>query len=259
MSVTTPDDFVVLTQNAFGVGPRWDLRRGVIARRLDRVRPDVIGLQEVLSPSVDGRSQAHELADLIGGYHVDFAPGKIRADGTCEGVALLCKNGIRERSVESLTLDPTDFFDRAGQRVVLCAMLDLPSGPLDVFVTHLSLSRRARERTAFELMTFAARERTRSGSHGAVLMGDLNAQPAESIIGALETCGSRWGGPWTDTWKSANGNRGRGATWPAIAPFRRLDYIFVQPAPTWSVCTCDLEPVSGSDHRGLLARIRLAG
>jgi endonuclease/exonuclease/phosphatase family metal-dependent hydrolase len=128
---------------------------------------------------------------------------------------------------------------------------------VDVLVTHLSLSRRARHRTISELAAFAARERRRSGSLGAVLMGDLNAQPDEATTAALERCGTAYGGPWLDAWKARHGGSARGGTWPAIAPFRRIDYVFVQPPASWEVRGCEIEPVSGSDHRGLLARLRL--
>jgi endonuclease/exonuclease/phosphatase family metal-dependent hydrolase len=254
----TRREFIVLTQNAFGAGPRWDVRRRLLARRITQLHPDVVGLQEVHAGSVTGEgSQAHELADLVGGYHVDFAPGRLKPDGGCEGVALLCRTGIRERSVEALTIDPGDFFDRSSQRIVLCAMLDLPEGPVDVFVTHLSLSRRARVRTIAEVLAFAGREWARSGSVGAVLMGDFNALPEEPAIQTLEAGDPSLGGPWIDAWKCGTGGRGRGATWPAIAPFRRIDYIYFQPEHRWTLRACELEPVSGSDHLGLVARLQL--
>ena len=242
-------DLLVLTQNVLGGGPAWPARKHLLARRIRRVAPDVVGLQEVHASSVRAgasASQAHELAALVGDgtYHVDFAPGRVADDGACEGVALLCRSGIRERSVESLTLDREDFLDRAGQRVVLCAMLDLPFGPIDVFVTHLSLSRRARVRTMKELMSFTSRERRRSRSVGAVLLGDFNALPGEEALALL-------GRHWSDVGARA------GATWPALVPFRRIDYVFVQPHGGWRIVACAREPLSGSDHLGLSARVRL--
>jgi endonuclease/exonuclease/phosphatase family metal-dependent hydrolase len=246
-----------MTQNAFGGGPRWDIRRQLLARRIARVAPDVVGLQEIHASDTSGaRSQAHELASLVGGYHVDFAPARVAPTGACEGVALLCRDEFRERFVEALTLDPADFFDRAGQRVVLGATIDFAEGPIDVFVTHLSLSRRARERTVRELLAFTARERARSKSLGALLVGDLNALPEEDAIAALARCPASQGGPWRDAW-TRDATRGRGATWPSIVPFRRLDYVFVQPESTWDVRAAELEPVSGSDHRGVVVKARV--
>ena len=246
---------VVLTQNIFGAAPAWKMRRDRIARRIARLRPDVIGLQEVHARDTRGTdSQAHELASLVGDYHVDFAPARVTPGGECEGVALLCGHGIRERSAESLTLDATDRLDRSSPRVVLCAMLEVAGIAVDVFVTHLSLSRRARVRTMRELVAFAARERERSGSACAVLMGDLNAVPHEPAIAALEA-GDR-AGAWLDAWTQAHG-RARGGTWPSFAPLRRIDYVFYQPRELWRLEACGREPLSGSDHLGVVARLSL--
>lgn len=240
-----------MTQNIFGGAPGWRVRKGRMVQRILRVQPDVIGLQEVHARDTSGAgSQAHELAAMAGGYHVDFAPARIAAGGECEGVALLCRHGIRERSVESLTLDAADFLDRAGQRVVLCGMLEIDSVLVDVMVTHMSLSPRARVRTMTELVTFAAAERARSGSAGAVLMGDFNALPGEPAIATLEA------GAWTDAWKLKHG-RALGGTWPAFMPFRRIDYIFLQSRHDWRLRACDREPLSGSDHLGIVALLAL--
>jgi len=239
----------VLTQNLLGNGPAWRLRRGLIASRIAAVAPDIAALQEVMAPSAGGMSQAHEIAQLLEernlSYNVDFAPGRVWPSGRCEGIALLCRDGIRERSVESLSLDPRDRWDGRSQRVVLCAMLDLAVGPVDVFATHLSLSRAARARTMQEVLTFARRERARSKSRAAILLGDLNARSDEDAIKLLGT-------EWTDLSRLAG--RGEVATWPSFFPVRRLDYIFVQPADAFRVIRYDRH-VSGSDHLGVSAML----
>ena len=73
------DDLVVVTQNAWGGAAQWERRRDLMARKLGEIRPDVIGLQEVHAPDArdPGVSQAHELADRLGGYDVTFAPGRV--------------------------------------------------------------------------------------------------------------------------------------------------------------------------------------
>jgi endonuclease/exonuclease/phosphatase family metal-dependent hydrolase len=200
-------------------------------------------------------SQAHRLGELAGGYHTVFAPGRVAPSGRCEGVAILSRHPIRDHSVESLSQDRPDLLDRFGPRVVLRALVDPPEGPVDVFVTHLSVSRRARARTIHELVAFAARVRVRSPAIVAVLLGDLNAEPEESIVTSLETGGEQDGGAWLDAWKIANGHTRRGGTWPAIAPYRRLDYIFLQPHGGWQVHHCEREPISGSDHLGVVSRL----
>lgn len=249
-------EVVVVTQNVWGHAGAWPARRALLARRLGALRPHAIGLQEVHAPAVFGApSQAHELADEIGGYETVFAPGRVEAGGACEGVALLCRLDVTEHAVEALTLDRDDPWEGDSQRIVLAATLDTSIGPVDVLVTHLSLSERARRRTVLELADFAARHERRSASIGAVLIGDFNALPAESAMRAVTEPGAP-GGPWIDAWSAAHGARPRGGTWPAILPLRRIDYVLARPHARWRVEQCDRLPFSGSDHLGLYARLR---
>lgn len=245
---------IVLTQNIWGGAPLWNLRRRSLARRIARLRPDIIGLQEVHAPIPDGgMSQAQLLGEHIGGYQTAFAPGRVGPSGRCEGVAILSRHPIGRHSAESLTPDRSDVLDRFGPRVVLHALVESPEGPVDVFVTHLSISRRARTRTIHELLAFTAREQSRSSARGAILLGDLNAEPDEPTIAALEGGGGQDGKPWIDAWRAANGPGRRGGTWPAFAPYRRIDYIFLREG--WRVQRCEREPMAGSDHRGIVALI----
>jgi len=272
----SPSSLTVLTQNVWGGVAGWERRRAVIARTIARYRPDVIGLQEVharpsAGPSPEGTtsgsngagkpsarpSQAHELAEMLGGYTAYFAPGRRAASGASEGVALLCKRTVHEHAVHALTVDSQDRFDRNHQRVVLCATIEAGSHCIDVFVTHLSLSPRARARTVLEVLAFAEQERRRSGSKGAVLLGDFNAPSGERIISEIECAAS--GRPWIDVWRAAHGPAERGGTWPAIWPVWRIDYVFAQPPGLWEVEQCERLPLSGSDHLGVLARLRLDG
>jgi endonuclease/exonuclease/phosphatase family metal-dependent hydrolase len=251
-------ELIVLTQNIWGGAPLWKLRRRTLAGRIAGLRPDIIGLQEVHARDPSGvTSQAHQLGDLAGGYRTVFAPGRVTPSGRCEGVAILSRFPIREHSVAALTLDGSDALDRLGPRVVLHALLDSTEGPVDAFVTHLSVSRRARARTVRELLAFADRESARSCGRGAILLGDLNAEPDEPTSAVLEGDGAPDGNRWGDAWKLANGPRSRGGTWPSVAPYRRIDYIFLRPGEGWRVHRCERGPIAGSDHRGVVARLSL--
>lgn len=254
MDGPTPNELVVLTQNAWGGAPLWTRRRERLARAISDVEPDVVALQEIHAPSTLGtEGQAHEIAELLGGYQVAFAPGRIAASGACEGVALLVRNGIEIEDQSSLRLstDAGDTLDAPHPRVVLCATLATrrAGARIDVMVTHLSLSKRARERTMRELVIFATETRKCSKSAGAVLAGDFNASPTEPALDHLENEGG-----WSDAWDLANPN-GSGATWPAAVAFRRLDYVWVQLGSGWRVAECKRMPIAGSDHVGLWTRI----
>jgi endonuclease/exonuclease/phosphatase family metal-dependent hydrolase len=250
------DELCVLTQNAWGGVPFWETRREVLAKRLRELRPAVVGLQEIHGRRAgDAHTQANELARFAPPYRVWFAPGRVTADGACEGVALLCREDIevRDHSVEALTLDRNDPFERDHQRIVLRAAIAWQGVTLDVLVTHMSLSPGARTRTILELVAFAERERRKSGSVGAVLMGDFNATPREEAIARL--CQGEHG--WLDTWRHLHGDA-TGGTWPAGFPLRRIDYVFVQPADRWIVTRCERLPFSGSDHLGVMVGLEIA-
>jgi endonuclease/exonuclease/phosphatase family metal-dependent hydrolase len=242
----------VLTQNIWGGAPFWRLRRKAMASLIARTRPDLIGLQEVHAPNAIGaEGQAHELARLVEGYEVIVSPGMVTPSGRSEGVAILSRHPILDCESVHLSQDTEDHLDRFGPRVVLRALIETTDGRVDAFVTHLSLSARARLRTVPEWLDFASRGRAPSSSRGAVLMGDLNAEPDEPAIGLMT-------GGWLDAWASASGSDARGGTWPAIAPFRRIDYVFVQPADRWVIHACR-RAMTGSDHLGVVARLELIG
>ena len=246
----TSNALVVLTQNVWGGAPLWTRRRARLARCIGDIQPDVVGLQEIHAPTTRGdESQAHEIANEIGGYEVLFAPARVSASGSCEGVALLVRAGleITDRSVWKLSVDATDPLDAPHQRVVLRAAVRR-GVVVDVLVTHLSLSKSARQRTLRELTIFAGEERRASRSAGAVLLGDLNATPTDPSLAELDSNG------WVDAWDRAN-PEGSGATWPAAVPFRRLDYIWSQLGADWRVVECRRTPIAGSDHVGLWARL----
>lgn len=244
----------VVTQNVWGGVPGWERRRPLLAAAIARHRPDVIGLQEVHGSESD--NQAEEVARLLGGYTAHFAPGRRNAAGGHEGVALLCKSTVHERAVRALTLDSADPLDRNNQRVVLCARVEVGSRRVDVLVTHLSLSARARLRTVVEVLDFAEAERRRARSSGAILLGDFNAPSGEEAIVEIESA-TRRERPWCDAWKAAHGPYARGGTWPAIMPVRRIDYVFFQPPSEWAVESCQRLSFAGSDHLGVAAHLRL--
>jgi len=242
--------FVVLTQNAWGGAPLWKRRAARLARAIADLAPDVVGLQEIHAPEPrDAQSQAHELAAAIGGYRALFAPGRVTASGHAEGVALLVREDVRvvEREVLALSVDPDDALDAPHQRVVLRATVERGL-TVDVLCTHLSLSKPARERTAPEAARFAEAGLRRSGAEVAVLVGDLNAAPAEPSLTALDNAG------FVDAWERTSPAE-RGGTWPAVAPFRRLDYVWAKLGEGWAVAECRRMPVAGSDHVGLWARL----
>src|SRR5262249_18516178 len=158
-----------------------------------------IGLQEIHARSPSGaEGQAHELAALLGGYEVYFVPARIEPSGECEGVALLSRYKARKVEGERFSFDPKDTLDSFGPRAAVAATFALRSGAVDVFVTHLTLSEKARKRNVPELLSFMGKIRDASGSRGAILLGDFNALPSDPAIRPLEETAAPAG--WQDTW-----------------------------------------------------------
>jgi endonuclease/exonuclease/phosphatase (EEP) superfamily protein YafD len=80
-----------------------------------------------------------------------------------------------------------------------------------------------------------------------LLGGDLNAVPECAVHDALRDAGFR------DAWPECGS--GSGATFPAAAPDRSIDYVYLTGA-----ARCDHAEVpvdESSDHRPLLVRVRL--
>jgi endonuclease/exonuclease/phosphatase family metal-dependent hydrolase len=253
-SARLASDLVVMTQNAWGGAPLWSERERRLAGILGERRPAVVGLNEIHAASPSGdESQAHALARRAGGYRAFFWAGQVGADGHAEGNAVLCRDDVEviDRASSPLSLDDGDPLDRVARRVVTRTTLCLAGTIVDVIVTHLPISKGARLRTVREVLAFAEEGRRASGSAGAVLMGDLNAAPAEAPIRLLAE-------RWTDAWDHVHPGA-RGGTWPSLSPLVRIDYVFVQPGEGWSIVSCDRAPFSASDHRGLVATIGMPG
>jgi endonuclease/exonuclease/phosphatase family metal-dependent hydrolase len=240
-------------------GPWW-LRCGLIVAELERLEPDLVGLQEVLCYS-DGRGQAEELAAPLG-YDVVYAAACRRPDGSLLGNALLTRLPVRRRATVPLPPDGVE------PRSLLCALVDTPDGELPVFVTHLAWEPelgavRARQVRA-ALVAIEQFVAPHPGALPGLLMGDFNAAPGTDELRPLDT-------GWVDAWSVAGD--GPGVTFDPEndyaraweEPPQRLDYLFLAADPRvrlHEVETAFAVPVSieglrvwASDHYGVRCRL----
>ncbi len=208
-------------------------------------RADLVLLQEVdRGTERSGRvDQAAELARLTGmhgvfGRTIDFQGGGY-------GVALLARWPLAEDTLVHLAADaPREGGGSPREpRGVLRARVAAPGGPLYLLNTHLDASGpdTFRRREAAALLEVA--ERLRGGGARVLLGGDFNATPESAVVAGVLGAG------WRDGW-AACGGAGGGLTFPATAPVRRIDYLFLPPDTR-----CDSAEVVGgeaSDHRGVL-------
>jgi len=226
--------------------------RGSLARVAAVIRAsdaDLILLQEVdsVTERSGGVDQLRQLAERTGhwpvfGRTLDFQGGGY-------GIGVLSRWPVRSAVVVPLPVTPPD--SRAGgshePRGALVVRIRSPYGDLTVVNTHLSAdpsdSMRVQEmRRLVQLVDSVA------AAGGPVLVGgDLNAEPEGRVVAALA------GGAWQDAWPTCG--QGRGETYPATDPVKRIDYLFLPP----EVGCLDAQVLNtaASDHRPVLLRVAL--
>jgi endonuclease/exonuclease/phosphatase family metal-dependent hydrolase len=192
----------------FGKTPDGEPGLGQIAEEIRAWDPDVVVLNEVDRDR--GRSggvpQARRLGRLTG-MTPAYGPNRRYGGGT-SGNAVLSDLPVLSSRNRALPF-------RAGTipRGLLRVTVELDGRPLDVYATHLeNSSPTARQAQAREI------GRTVSGSpRPFVLGGDLNANPDGPALDVLRRFGL------LDSWEAVG--RGPGATAPARAPRKRIDYL----------------------------------
>jgi endonuclease/exonuclease/phosphatase family metal-dependent hydrolase len=253
-----PSSLSILTLNVWNREGPWPKRLPLIKSWIDRLQPDLVGLQEVV-----GASHTQELLSGFG-YHSEWM-------GTTSGIAIAARWAIQARQEHWL---PDDGKSSGGP--ALRGMVNSPYGTIPFtcattafYMTHHGYKR---ERQMPALNEFA-RGRDKN-DFPAILVGDFNTDPESAEIRYLKGLQSLQGGSayWCDAWDHA-GAGSKGTTWSksndfaAWAPWpnRRIDYIFVaQPRLDGAgtiehcsvVCNETVNDVWPSDHFGVFARVR---
>jgi endonuclease/exonuclease/phosphatase family metal-dependent hydrolase len=182
------------------------------------------------------------------GYSVAFGR-TISFQGGDYGVALLSRWPIRRDTLVPLlvTAPPGRTTGDREQRGVLVAVVDAPGGPLAVLNTHLDHTGDDVWRMQ-EIATVLQVSRTAVEPGMPVLIGgDLNARPESPVHEQLRGAG------FGDAWEGCGA--GDAMTFPASAPDRRIDYLYVDGGTR-----CESARVlasDASDHRPLVFRLRL--
>jgi endonuclease/exonuclease/phosphatase family metal-dependent hydrolase len=221
-----------------GMDRRFDPER--VARVIEAAGVDLAAVQE-LDVLEDGVDQARWLADRLG-MSMYFVAAR-EAQGGLYGNALFSKLPLELVKQASL---PT--FARRESRAAQWVRVDVGGRRLNVVNTHLGLVRAERLR---QLDCLLGPEWTeRHDCDGAtILLGDLNATPRSREL----THGCR--GRLRDAASVARRGRAR-ATWPALAPFLRLDHVLASSdlEVDWVGVPSGLARVA-SDHRPVVAEI----
>jgi len=210
---------------------------------------DLVLLQEV-DRNTRRSGPADQPATLarLTGYSAAFGR-TIGFQGGDYGIALLSRWPIRRDTLIPLavTAPPGRTAEGREQRGVLLAEIAAPGGPLTVLNTHLDASgedlwRVQEVATVLRVASAAARAGT-----PLLVGGDFNSRPESAVHEALRGAGFR------DAWQECGA--GEGPTFPASAPVRRIDYLYL--TGDTRCRSAEVPAVDPSDHRPLLVRLRL--
>jgi endonuclease/exonuclease/phosphatase family metal-dependent hydrolase len=209
-------------------GGDWRERERGIVATLERLQPDLVGLQEVWGE--EGMTQAGVIAERLG-MHAAFEPTSIPppADDHPDvemGIAVLSRWPILQVRRHRL---PAAHRPEPG---ALQATVDHPAGPLHFFTScvewepELADDHLAQTRKLAELLADPALD----GPQPVVLAADLNAAPGSPQVEPLSEV-------MDDTWAAAGA--GPGVTLSPINPHapreaeqqidRRIDYVLARP------------------------------
>lgn len=217
-----------------------------VAALLDTLEAEVVLLQEVDRRTERSGGEDH-LAELeqLTGLHVAFAKS-LDYQGGEYGIGALSRWPIEGMRVLSLPTEPPLRRSNGSDQplVALYIVIAAPAGRVHVVNTHLVAEGAGTNRKQ-QLVALLAHVR-RLVPQGAPLIvgGDFNARPDSDEFAATTLA-------LEDAW-TACGAPGAGHTFPAHAPDRRIDYLFLRGLH----CTrARVHGTMASDHRPLVAQV----
>lgn len=274
------DSLRVATLNCWNVSAPFEQRCALIREEIQRLQPDVIGLQEIIVRR-DGFHQGEVILEGLG-YEIVYGAATrwtetqslLPHDAHGDGFGNLIAS---RHPVLASTLRELPGVETGERRSAVAARVRTPWGIAPFFTTHFNWKLDhgwVREQQAIALAAFVD-EWKEDAEIPPIVVGDLNADPDSNEIRFLTGLASLEGCSTClhDAWRFA-GDGGPGYTWDnrnafahyAFEPDRRIDYILVGPADPhgrgWveSVRLAFSEARDGvfpSDHFGLVAEIRV--
>src|SRR5215208_6965003 len=168
--------FRVATLNLEQDHKRWDARRDLIHAEIDRLKPDIMAFNEVCIPRQSARG-LRDAATALKGYNL-VQQTRVNGLSKVEGEALLTRFEIVE----------TGNFDYQTKDIVaLVARVLVGGAPLDVYATHLFMSRGDDSLRLFQVQQLLAWIDTRADVAASIVCGDFNATldaPSAALMAA---------------------------------------------------------------------------
>lgn len=158
--------FRVVTLNLEQDHKRWQARRELIADQLCALKPDVLALNEVCVPLQSARWLQTVLKERTGVEYALVQQTRVNGLAPVEAEALLTRFPVRETG----NLDY-----RVRDMVALVARVIVDGRPLDVYVTHLYMSRGADALRLYQAQQLLSWIDSRNGVAARIVCGDCNA------------------------------------------------------------------------------------
>jgi endonuclease/exonuclease/phosphatase family metal-dependent hydrolase len=225
-----------------GADGRRDAER--IARVIEELRPDVVGLQEVGVPELPpGTADPAALLGALTGMRSAFGPTTPQRRGFAYGNAVLSRHPIQATRNYDLSVP------RREPRGCLRADVEIDQAVVHFFAAHLGLHWRERRRQAAQLLS-ADILRDAALAHPLVLVGDFNSLSNRSAV-------PRW--LRRQLVDCALAVRNEAPTFPTLFPLLRLDRCFVDSAFRVESVEVHRSPLArrASDHLPLVVELEL--
>ena len=158
--------FRIVTLNLEQDHKRWKQRRPLILEGLRTLKPDIIALNEVSIVEQSARGLQKDLSSLLGAHYSLVQQTKVNGLAAVEGEALLTRFAV----TETANLDY-----QARDMVGLVARVSVDGRPLDVYVTHLYMSRGDDALRLFQVQQLLAWIDARDDVSDRIVCGDFNA------------------------------------------------------------------------------------
>lgn len=233
---------------------RWELRRELIVEQLAAIDPDLFAMNEVCLPKQTAKWIQHAMAERYGRRYALVQQTRVNGLSSVEGEALLTRLPIVE----------TGNFDfRTRDIVALVARVEVDAKLVDVYVTHLYMSRGDESLRVFQAHQLLAWIATREDADARIVCGDFNASPDKPSAALMAT---RFRPTQTQPTAFTPLADGEGnvshPTWARMD--RCIDYIWIDDALTVQASEVCFDRGHGSDatlypsdHAGVWADLKI--
>lgn len=170
--------FRVATLNLEQDHKRWELRRELVVEQLAAIDPDCFALNEVCLPKQTAKWIQQAMAERYGRRYALVQQTRVNGLSAVEGEALLTRLPI----VETGNLD-----FRTRDIVALVARLALGERQIDVYVTHLFMSRGDESLRVYQVHRLLEWIASRPDADARVVCGDFNASPEQPSAALMAT------------------------------------------------------------------------